>query len=243
MIPADKKSFVWMAGGVVVGVLVVGFAWVLAEGNQNARGLGEGAMRGQYGNGQLQAQGERGNGYGSEQRKMNNREDGRGQGQKTCGMKGEKGSYGCDGSCSITQSQSAVNSVGQLDEEAKQALDEALADEYKARATYEKVIEKFGAIRPFSMIIRAEEQHINSLKRMYEQYGIQAPDAQDVVVPDFSSVSDACSAGVEAEIANAKLYSEKLLPAVAEYEDVTAVFTNLMDASQNNHLPAFERCR
>ena len=33
------------------------------------------------------------------------------------------------------------------------ALREALEDEYKAQATYRKVIEKFGGIRPFINIV------------------------------------------------------------------------------------------
>ena len=38
-----------------------------------------------------------------------------------------------------------------------EALDLAINDEYKAQATYQKVIDKFGEIRPFSNIIQAEQ--------------------------------------------------------------------------------------
>jgi hypothetical protein len=43
------------------------------------------------------------------------------------------------------------------------ALCEALDDEYKARATYRKVIEAFGPIRPFVNIVEAEDRHAKAL--------------------------------------------------------------------------------
>lgn len=45
------------------------------------------------------------------------------------------------------------------------ALAEALDDEYKARATYAKVIERFGPVRPFVNIIKAEERHAQALRQ------------------------------------------------------------------------------
>jgi len=48
-----------------------------------------------------------------------------------------------------------------------EALSLAINDEYKARATYKKVIEKFGEVRPFSNIINSEENHINHLSSSY----------------------------------------------------------------------------
>lgn len=133
--------------------------------------------------------------------------------------------------------------VGELPSEIKDALEEAINDEYKAYSTYEAVIKKFGNIRPFSMIIRAEEQHISSLKSIYDKYGLVAPDnnwVDKITVP--GTVQQACQTGVDAEIANAALYSEQLLPVVTDYPDITAVFENLMNASQQKHLPAFENC-
>lgn len=122
------------------------------------------------------------------------------------------------------------------------ALDAAIDDEYKARATYEAVMDKLGSIRPFSMIIRAEEQHISSLKALYDKYGLDIPDDPYTSVSIASTKSENCTVGVEAEIENAALYREQLLPAVEAYPDITSVFTKLMNASQDNHLPAFERC-
>ena len=56
------------------------------------------------------------------------------------------------------------------------------------------------------------------------------------------TLTAACQTGVDAEIANADLYKNILLPIVTNYPDITAVFTNLMNASEEKHLPAFEKC-
>jgi hypothetical protein len=133
--------------------------------------------------------------------------------------------------------------AGNLSDQAKEALIEAINDEYKAHALYEKTIEKFGLVKPFSMIIRAEEQHISSLKSLFDKYGLEIPkdDWVDKVSAE-ATLQQACQAGVDAEIANAKLYKDKLLPMVSGYEDIGLVLTNLMNASQEKHLVAFERC-
>lgn len=134
--------------------------------------------------------------------------------------------------------------VGELPQEVQDVLGQAIDDEYKAYSTYEAVIKKFGSIRPFSMIIRAEEQHISSLKSIYDKYGLVAPQnsySGKITAP--STLQLACKTGVEAEIANAALYQDELLPVVVDYPDITAVFTNLMNASQQKHLPSFEKCQ
>lgn len=133
--------------------------------------------------------------------------------------------------------------AGELSLEVQSALDEAINDEYKALSTYEAVIAKFGSVRPFSMIKGAEEQHIASLKAIYDKYGLEVPEntwPSKVTVP--TTLQEACQVGVDAEIANAALYEDELLPVVGEYEDIVAVFTNLMNASEQKHLPAFDRC-
>jgi hypothetical protein len=130
---------------------------------------------------------------------------------------------------------------GTLDEAEVDALVEAINDEYKALATYQTVVDTFGAVQPFTRIIRAEQQHIAALERLFVRYGVEIP-ANDWYgqVPEFESVTEACQAGVEAEIDNAALY-DRLFAAVDE-PDIIQVFTRLRDASQYNHLPAFETC-
>ncbi len=132
--------------------------------------------------------------------------------------------------------------AGTLPSEVKMALDEAIADEYKALSVYQAVIAKFGQVRPFSMIKGAEEQHIASLKAIYDKYGLAVPTNKTGKIASPSTIQLSCQLGVDAEIANYKLYQEKLLPSVENYEDITIVFTNLMNASKDKHLPAFERC-
>jgi hypothetical protein len=134
--------------------------------------------------------------------------------------------------------------AGALSENVKLSLHKAVADEYKALSFYEAVIAKFGSKRPFSMIKNAEEQHIATLKAIYDKYGISIPEKTMMgVVKVPATLQDACQAGMEAEIANATLYKNELLPEVKSYTDITMVFENLMNASQLKHLPAFERCK
>jgi len=131
--------------------------------------------------------------------------------------------------------------VEELSEAEIEALGITLNDEYKARAIYKKVIEKFGDIRPFSMIINSETQHADQLITLHEKYSLDVPeDNWYDKVPEFDSVEEACIAAVNAEIENAALYDEMF--AQVDNQDIISVFTSLRDASKNNHLPAFQRC-
>ncbi len=138
----------------------------------------------------------------------------------------------------ITSSQGRAREIS---EEEIGALDKAIQDEYKARATYAKVIEKFGPVSPFSNILNAEEQHIAALSALYDKYGIEVPrDEWEDSVPEFETLEEACQAGVQAEIENAALYDE--LMESTDKQDMLEVFRNLQKASKENHLPAFQRC-
>jgi hypothetical protein len=134
-----------------------------------------------------------------------------------------------------------------LTPDAQAALGSALQDERHAEAFYSAVMAKFGGARPFSNIIEAERQHEAMLIDLYATYGLAVPEngyASGALVspaaPD--TLLDACKIGVEAEIANRDLYDVTLLPAVAVYPDITLVMQRLRDASEENHLPAFQRC-
>jgi hypothetical protein len=134
--------------------------------------------------------------------------------------------------------------VSTLPEEVAQALNEAIIDEYKALSTYTSVITKYGSVRPFSMIKGAEEQHIAQLSALFDKYGLTIPQEasiKSVKVPTTLALS--CQLGVDAEIANAALYKDNLLKKVAKYSDISNVFTNLMNASIQKHLVAFDRCK
>jgi hypothetical protein len=119
----------------------------------------------------------------------------------------------------------------------EQMLTYAIQDEYLARAEYRFIINEYGSVRPFSNIIRAEEQHINMLVPLFTKYGFAVPDdnaEEHIVVP--KDLKEALETGVQAEIDNIGMYEaflNKSLP-----EDVRDVFERLKNAS-GNHLQAF----
>jgi len=122
-----------------------------------------------------------------------------------------------------------------------EVLCEALDDEYRARATYQKVIDTFGPVRPFVNIVEAEDRHAQALLSLFARFGVEPPPdnwAGRVAAP--ASLLDGCRAGVEAEIENEAMY-ERLLRQTAN-PDVLAVMRRLQEASQERHLPAFQRC-
>jgi hypothetical protein len=121
------------------------------------------------------------------------------------------------------------------------ALNEALDDEYRAFATYDQVLADFGEGPPFSNICEAEGRHIDALCVLFTRYGLPVPENPwPGKVERYASLQEACEAGVAAEIANGEIY-ERLLRAT-DRSDILRVFRNLQDASQQRHLPAFQRC-
>ena len=130
---------------------------------------------------------------------------------------------------------------GDLSASEVEALQMALDDEYKAWSVYEQVIDDFGAARPFTSIQRAEENHISALVKLFDRYGLEVPANEWAGnVPSFDTLAEACEAGVQAEIDNAELYAQ--LFDMVDNPDIVRVFASLQRASENMHLPAFERC-
>lgn len=119
----------------------------------------------------------------------------------------------------------------------KAALDVVLADEYKARAEYEAIVDKYGAVSPYVQLIRAETNHINALIRIYDAFDFAIPADNGVSFVTLPSSLEASYAiGIQAETANIALYQSYLdtdLPT-----SVRSVFLNLQNASEN-HLAAF----
>jgi len=110
-------------------------------------------------------------------------------------------------------------------------------DEYNARSVYVALVDEFGAVSPFTNLIKAETMHINALTRLFDAYGLDVPEDNG---SEFSDVPDtleeAYAIGKQAEINNIKLYEDYLdadLPV-----NVERVFTNLMNASEK-HLATF----
>jgi rubrerythrin len=128
-----------------------------------------------------------------------------------------------------------------LDAKTVKALREALDDEYKARATYRKVIEGFGSVRPFVNIVEAEDRHAKVLLALFARFGVEPPpDSWPRRVAAPRTLADACRAGVEAEIENEAMY-DRLLQQITE-PAVLIVMKRLQRASRERHLPAFRRC-
>ena len=132
-------------------------------------------------------------------------------------------------------------SVGPLSDSEIEALTRALDDEHKALATYQDVLDRLGQVRPFTNIAQAEQTHIDALVALFERYDLPLPeDRWDGLVTDFGTVKEACEGGVQAEVENVALYDE--LFSMVGHDGIVQVFTRLQVASQEQHLPAFERC-
>lgn len=130
---------------------------------------------------------------------------------------------------------------GELKKEEVVGLLLALNDEYLATATYEQVNRDFNDPRPFVNIVEAEKRHAEMLKEHFSKYGLAIPENPWTgAVPKFESVADACKAGVQGEIVNRDLYTR--LFKSTERKDILDTYRYLQRASEENHLPAFERC-
>ncbi len=128
-----------------------------------------------------------------------------------------------------------------LSDAEEKALQDAILEEYGALNLYQAVIDKFGPVFPFSRIVRSELQHVNALLRQVGKYGVEAPANPGLSSPiTFTTVTEACQAGVAAETADAALYDE--LKAVTTHTDLISVYNRLQSTSLNFHLPAFEAC-
>ena len=128
-----------------------------------------------------------------------------------------------------------------LEKEEELALKQALDDEYKSWTTYDQVIKDFGEVRPFINIRDAEARHIEALLGLFRKYGITPPANQWIGnTPKFTSVKAACAASVTGEIENVALYDRLLKSTIKQ--DILNVYNALRTASQERHLPAFQRC-
>lgn len=132
--------------------------------------------------------------------------------------------------------------AGDLPVDVIAALTAGLTDEHHAYDTYQAVIDQFGPVAPFASIQRAEASHIAALENIFTRYGLAIPTVAPLAeTVTFDSLADACAAGAAAEIANFGLY-DSWLATVSNYPDLVRVFTALRDASEFNHLPAFQAC-
>ena len=127
------------------------------------------------------------------------------------------------------------------------AIEDALQDEYRSEALYERVIEDHGNIRPFSNIVNAERRHSAHLvallqghRRVDASYAIPESKWTAANSPSYDSIGEACTASVKGEEDNVALYDR--LFAVDLPTEVRSTFEHLRAVSQEHHLPAFQRC-
>lgn len=131
--------------------------------------------------------------------------------------------------------------VSGLSDSAKQAMNQAIDNEYKLHAYYQAAISKFGDQRPFAMIVGAESQHIAVLGALYDKYGLSLPtDSWAAQTYDFTTFPAACSTALGYEKGIQTLY-DGLVPQVTSYADITQVMTNIKDATPS-HISAFQKC-
>ena len=122
----------------------------------------------------------------------------------------------------------------------QEMLNYSMQDEYLARAEYNVVLDKFGKVRPFSNIVRSEEQHIALLKPLFTDRGWDVPgdeSAAQIEVPETGAV--ALQLGRQIELDNIAMY-EHFLRQPNLPEDVKSVFERLVAASRR-HLQAYNK--
>jgi len=122
------------------------------------------------------------------------------------------------------------------------AIAEALEDERRTEAQYARFLREFGEISPFSRTVRAEARHAEFLEELLKSRSLPVPAAEDSARTEAAAnLKDACATSVVAEKQNVAIY-DRLLAAGPLPDDVKRVFEHNRWASQEHHLPAFERC-
>jgi hypothetical protein len=158
------------------------------------------------------------------------------------GQGGGPGGRGGNGTGGSGIAQGTGTGLTPLSDGEKDALTQAILEEYGALNLYKEVIDQLGSVAPFDQIVRAEQQHINALSRQAIKYGVAVPTNPGLTTaPSFVTLNDACKAGVAAEIADVNLYDD--LKPVVTHSDILQVFNNLQNASLNSHLPSFQACQ
>lgn len=121
------------------------------------------------------------------------------------------------------------------------ALNNALVQERYALASYKNVVAKFGSLPPFSNIMASEAQHVATVTALMTAHGVTVPASSTTGAVAPTSRTAACQLGVTIETSVIAMY-QNAISLSKSYPDVVRAFSNLLDASQYGHLPAFLRC-
>ena len=127
-------------------------------------------------------------------------------------------------------------------------------EERLARDLYQALADHYDGARPFSRIVRAEQQHFNAVGTLLERYGVADPSIDatpgSYADPDLQaaydnwyaqglvSIADAYQVGIELETQDIAELREAAESATAA--DVISTFERL-EAGSSTHLAAFER--
>lgn len=122
-----------------------------------------------------------------------------------------------------------------------EALSMALEDERKSEAMYMAVMRVHGERKPFSNIINSERMHQNALLNQFERLGVQPPASPEFKFDIPQTFEGACQMAIDAESANAALYNT--IESKVTDPSILGTFAKLRSASENCHLPAFERAK
>jgi hypothetical protein len=122
-----------------------------------------------------------------------------------------------------------------------ESLQAAIMEEYMAYNTYTDIIDTYGQVVPFSRIVTAEQKHTEALLRLADYYSVEVPENNGQTFDyAYTTLAEACQAGVEIEKADGADLQQ--LIAETENPNLIKLYTNLMNASLNKHLVAFEAC-
>jgi len=122
-----------------------------------------------------------------------------------------------------------------------EALQCALDLAYQGWASCDQVIRRHGEVRPFSRIRDAERRRIHQLWRLFISHGLPIPENPWAgAIPSAESLPAACAQALEQERTRLRCCAQLL--AGVDREDLRAVLSDLAEASEVRHLPAFERC-
>lgn len=112
--------------------------------------------------------------------------------------------------------------------------------EYAAIASYQAVIDTYGAVEPYTTILQAELRHANALTRQLNRFGIEVPQNPYLgKVEAPASLTTAAQAWAEGEVLNVEMYDQLIKKNTDPRLD--RIFNNLRRASLESHLPLFEK--
>lgn len=217
----------------IIGMLIVGIGIVAAQGNGNGNGNGPGICDPQQSeNCDPQYHAYRHGGIGFVNPQTGEGWNGRQRGRMNRGAD-------LNGTGFFTMLPPA--SAETLPQDIVDLMIAGWTDEQHAYAIYDAVIAQFGEVTPFVNIREAELQHIAAWEFLFDRYNIPTPAVPTVEVPQFASLGEVCQLAADAEIANFGLY-DTMLSAFSDYPDLYQVTLALRNASEFNHLPAFQQC-